>query len=108
MDSFSPKPILLAALGMFGTILFLMIAIGALGLVMLFATSAPHAFGTSPGLAVAAALLAALFFWLAYVALRSVVRRIKEAQQVALARRAIWEASFRASTDRGAGSSAGK
>ena len=108
MDSFPRKPILLAALGMFGVILFVMIGVGGLGLFVLGFTRAQHGLPTNWPVAATCLLVGVVSLWLAYIALRSAVQRIKEAQQVAVARRAIWEASFRASTDRGAGSSAGK
>ena len=92
---------------MFGVILFGMIATGALGVV--FAVmSKGRTFGSAAGPLSACVAVAAFSLWLAYLCVKSVVRRIKEAQQIALAGRAIWEASFRAETERGAGTSGAK
>jgi len=106
MDSFPPKPILLAALGMFGVALFVMIGVGGVGLFVLGFTRSQQGLPTNWPVAAACLLVGAASLWLAYISLRSVVRRIKEAQQVALARRAIWEVTER--VNRSTGSSAGK
>ena len=108
MDSFPPKPILLAALGMCGVVLFGMIGAGGIGLFVYAFTRSQQGLPTNWPIAAGCLLVGAASLWIAYLSLRSMVRRIKDAQQAALAGRAIWEASFRARTDRGAGSSAGK
>jgi hypothetical protein len=107
MDRYPAKPILWAAAGMFGFFLFLMIAIGAIMGVVRFFT-APRVSSSAPAIAGGAAVVALISLWLAYLSVRSVVRRIKEANQAALVGRAIWQAQFEAERNRGAGTSAGK
>jgi len=108
MDRYPARPILWAAAGMFGTFLFLMIAIGASMGVVRFFTARPNVSSSAPAIAGGAAVVALISLWLAYLSLRSVVRRIKEANSYALAGRAAWETQFRADRERSAGSSAGK
>ncbi len=105
MDRYPPKSILLAALGMFGTILSLMIAVGASMVVVRFITAGPPVSSSAPALAGGIAVVALVFLWLAWLSLRNVIRRIKDANQSALAGRAGWEAQFRTETERRAGSS---
>ena len=108
MDRYPPKSILLAALGMFGVMLFTMIAIGALMGVFIGLSKAGHLSGSAVLIVAACVAVAGVALWLAYLSLRSVVRRIKEANQAALAGRAVWEASFRAEMERRPASSSGK
>ena len=107
MDRYPPKPIFFAALGMFGTIFFLMIGAGAIAAVFIGMSKGGQMTGSAAGIIVACVAVAAVFLWLAYLSLRSVIRRIKEANQAALAGRAAWRAQFEADMER-KGSSAGK
>lgn len=95
MDRYPPKPILLASLAMFGVMLFVMIAIGALMGVFIGVSRGGHLSGSSVPIVAGALAVAAVSLWLAYLSLKSVVRRLKEANRVALARRAIFEVADR-------------
>ena len=66
-----------AAVGIFGFFLFLCVASFAAILSFALFSGAPHAFGPDRPAGWAVVLVAGVSLWLAFVALRSAVRRLK-------------------------------
>jgi uncharacterized protein (DUF2062 family) len=87
MDRYPAKPILLAALGIFGCILFLLVGLGAAGLA-LYTLHVVQQVGPLTVGVLAGCTCAALFcFALTYFTARATLRRLKEANAEATARR---------------------
>ena len=87
MDRYDRKPILLAALGMLGCILFTLVGLGAAGL-GIYAIHVVQGVGPLTAGVLAGCFSAALLcFTLTYFSARATIRRLKEANASALARR---------------------
>lgn len=87
MDRYDRKPILLAALGIFGSILFTMVGLGAAGLAVYTVHVVQGVGPLTAGVLAGCVSAALLCFTLTYFSARATIRRLKEANASALARR---------------------
>ena len=87
MDRYEPKPILLAALGMLGCILFTLVGAGAAGLGFYTIHVVQGVGPLTAGVLAGCFSAALLCFTLAYFSARATIRRLKEANAGAEARR---------------------